>query len=76
MKTKNTSIEKNTGKVLPFPPIPTASKAATTLAKSFHNRRPQPYYLPSDALNVLIIFMYYVVFGQIDTLGELKKKLS
>lgn len=67
MKTKK---EKNVnGKILPFPPIPTASVAGPTLAKSTHKRRPQPDYLPKDTPNVLIILMDDVGFGQTETFG-------
>lgn len=67
MKTKK---EKEvSGKVLPFPPIPSASTAGPTLAKSTHKRRPQPDYLPKDAPNVLIILMDDVGFGQAETFG-------
>lgn len=67
MKTKKEN--KVNGKVLPFPPIPTASTAGPTLAKSTHKRRPQPDYLPKDAPNVLIILMDDVGFGQAETFG-------
>ena len=66
---KNTKIKKNSGKVLPFPPIPTASIAGPTLAKSKHKRRPQSNHLPKDAPNILIILMDDVGFGQTETFG-------
>ncbi|MCB0726251.1 MAG: arylsulfatase [Ignavibacteriae bacterium] len=68
-KSKIKTGTKNSGKVLPFQPVPTASIAGPTLAKSKHVRRPQPDYLPEDAPNVLIILMDDVGFGQTDTFG-------
>lgn len=67
MKTKK--AKEVSGKVLPFPPIPSASVAGPTLAKSTHKRRPQPDYLPKDSPNILIILMDDVGFGQAETFG-------
>ncbi|HMS34424.1 MAG TPA: arylsulfatase [Ignavibacteria bacterium] len=60
---------KNSGKVLPFPAIPSTSKAGETLAESTMIRRPQPDHLPKDAPNILIILMDDVGFGQCGTFG-------
>ena len=55
--------------ILPFPPVPTASKAGPTLQTSSHLRRAQPQHLPKDAPNVLIILVDDVGFGQASTYG-------
>ena len=57
------------GAILPFPPVPTASKAGPTLQTSTHHRRAQPQHLPKDAPNVLIILVDDVGFGQASTYG-------
>ncbi|HMR39238.1 MAG TPA: arylsulfatase [Ignavibacteria bacterium] len=67
MNSKSKKAE--TGKILPFPPVPSASKAGETLAESTMIRRPQPDYLPKDAPNILIILMDDVGFGQCGTFG-------
>ena len=57
------------GSVLPFPPIPSASKAAPTLQQSIHKRRVEPRRLPQDAPNVLIVLIDDAGFGVPDTFG-------
>ena len=57
------------GSILPFPPVPTASKAGPTLQTSTHQRRAQPQHLPKDAPNVLIVLVDDVGFGQANTYG-------
>ncbi len=57
------------GSVLPFPSVPTASKAGPTLETSTHQRRAQPNHLAKDAPNVLIILIDDVGFGQASTFG-------
>ncbi|WP_295384027.1 sulfatase-like hydrolase/transferase [uncultured Thiodictyon sp.] len=59
----------NDGSVLPFPPIPSASIAAPTLAESKMVRRAEPNHLPADAPNILIILLDDVGFGLADTYG-------
>jgi arylsulfatase A-like enzyme len=57
------------GSVLPFPPVPSASKAAPRLQDSVHKRRAEPQHLKPDAPNILIILMDDVGFGQPSTFG-------
>jgi arylsulfatase len=57
------------GTVLPFPPVPTASKAGYTLAESTHKRRAQAKHLPDDAPNILLILLDDVGFGLSDVVG-------
>jgi arylsulfatase len=57
------------GSVLPFPPVPSASKAEPRLQDSIHKRRAQPAHLKSGAPNVLIILLDDVGFGQASTFG-------
>ena len=57
------------GSVLPFPPVPSASKAAPRLQDSIHKRRAQPEHLKPGAPNVLIILIDDVGFGQAATFG-------
>ncbi len=57
------------GSVLPFPPVPSASKAAPRLQDSVHKRRAQPAHLKPGAPNVLIILIDDVGFGQASTFG-------
>ena len=57
------------GSVLPFPPVPSASKAAPRLQDSVHKRRAQPQHLKPGAPNVLIILLDDVGFGQASTFG-------
>lgn len=57
------------GKQLPFPPVPTASKAGYSLAESVHQRRHQPKRLPETAPNILIVLLDDVGFGLSDTVG-------
>ncbi len=57
------------GAVLPFPPVPSASKAGPTLAESEHHRRKEVSHLPVDAPNILIILIDDVGFGVADTFG-------
>jgi arylsulfatase A-like enzyme len=57
------------GSVLPFPPVPSASKAAPRLQDSVHKRRAQPQHLKAGAPNVLIILLDDVGFGQASTFG-------
>jgi arylsulfatase len=59
----------NDGRSLPFPAVPTASKAGYTLAESTHHRRERPRRLPDNAPNVLIILLDDVGFGLADTVG-------
>ena len=57
------------GAELPFPPVPSASKAGPTLQTSTHIRRAQPNHLAKDAPNVLIILIDDVGYGQASTYG-------
>jgi arylsulfatase A-like enzyme len=57
------------GTELPFPGVPTASKAGQTLQTSTHHRRAQPNHLAKDAPNVLIILIDDVGYGQASTYG-------
>lgn len=59
----------NDGSKLPFPAVPTASKAGPTLETSTHHRRAQSNHLTKDAPNVLIILVDDVGFGQASTYG-------
>ena len=59
----------NDGRSLPFPAVPSASKAGYTLAESTHHRRERPRRLPDNAPNVLIILLDDVGFGLADTVG-------
>ncbi|MGA9961550.1 MAG: sulfatase-like hydrolase/transferase, partial [Azonexus sp.] len=54
---------------MPFPPVPSASKAGPTLQTSTHIRRAQPNHLAKDAPNVLIILIDDVGYGQASTYG-------
>ncbi|WP_408097130.1 arylsulfatase [Peredibacter sp. HCB2-198] len=42
---------------IPFPPVPSASKAGPTIEKSVHKRREKPNHLFKDAPNILIILL-------------------
>ena len=55
--------------MLPFPPVPSASKAEPRLQDSVHKRRAQPQHLKPGAPNVLIILLDDVGFGQASTFG-------
>ena len=57
------------GAELPFPGVPTSSKAGPTLQTSTHQRRAQPNHLAKDAPNVLIILIDDVGYGQASTYG-------
>jgi arylsulfatase len=57
------------GAVLPFPPVPTASKAGYTLAESAHKRRAASKHLPDDAPNIPLILLDDVGFGLSDAVG-------
>ncbi len=57
------------GRVLPFPPVPTASIAGPTLQESKHVRRAEPHHLPADAPNILIVLLDDVGFGLPSTYG-------
>jgi len=57
------------GAELPFPSVPSASKAGPTLQTSIHHRRAQPNHLAKDAPNVLIILIDDVGYGQASTYG-------
>ena len=45
------------GSILPFPPVPSGSKAGLTIQDSEYNKREEPKRLASDAPNILIILM-------------------
>lgn len=62
-------MSRHDGRSLPFPPVPTASKAGYTLAESTHHRRALSTHLPDNAPNVLIILLDDVGFGLADTVG-------
>lgn len=64
-----TSANSGDGSVLPFPPIPSASVAGTTLNNSKMTWRKEPARLKPDAPNVLIVLLDDVGFGIPDTLG-------
>ena len=64
-----TTATPSDGSVLPFPPVPSASKAAPRLQDSVHKRRAQPQHLKPGAPNVLIILLDDVGFGQASTFG-------
>ena len=55
--------------VLPFPPVPSASKAAYTLAESTHKRREELGRLPAEAPNILLVLLDDVGFGLFDVVG-------
>ena len=57
------------GAVLPFPPVPSASKAAPRLQDSVQKRRAQPDHLKPGAPNILIVLIDDVGFGQATTFG-------
>src|SRR5579863_6593261 len=57
------------GRVLPFPPTPSASVAGPTLKESSHTRRVEPSRLGADAPNVLVILLDDVGFGLPDAFG-------
>ena len=57
------------GTSLPFPAVPSASKAAPRLQDSVHKRRDQPQHLKAGAPNVLIVLLDDVGFGQASTFG-------
>ncbi|MBU8874553.1 arylsulfatase [Reyranella sp. MMS21-HV4-11] len=57
------------GSVLPFPPVPSASVAASTLQASRHQRREEASHLPAGAPNILIILLDDVGFGLPSTYG-------
>jgi hypothetical protein len=56
-------MSRHDGRSLPFPPVPTASKAGYTLVESTHHRRALSTHLPDNAPNVLIILLEDVGFG-------------
>jgi arylsulfatase A-like enzyme len=58
-----------TGEVLPFKPVPSASVAGESLAESKHVRRAQPAHLSKDAPNILVVLMDDVGFGTPSTFG-------
>jgi len=64
-----TTATPSDGSVLPFPPVPSASKAEPRLQDSVHKRRAQPQHLKPGAPNVLIILLDDVGFGQASTFG-------
>jgi len=64
-----TTAAPSDGSVLPFPPVPSASKAEPRLQDSVHKRRAQPRHLKPGAPNVLIILIDDVGFGQASTFG-------
>ncbi len=64
-----TTATPSDGSVLPFPPVPSASKAAPRLQDSVHKRRAQPQHLKPGTPNVLIILLDDVGFGQASTFG-------
>jgi len=57
------------GRVLPFPPVPSASVAGPTIQESKMTWRKEPRRLPPDAPNILIVLLDDVGFGQADTFG-------
>jgi len=57
------------GKVLPFPPTPSASVAGPTIQESTMRWRKDPARLKPDAPNVLIVLIDDVGFGVADTFG-------
>lgn len=57
------------GAILPFPPVPSASKAGYSLGESTHKRREEANYLPSDTPNILIVLLDDVGFGLSDVVG-------
>ena len=59
----------STVRVLPFPPVPSASIAAPRLQDSKLAPRVTTSHLPKDAPNILIILMDDVGFGLADTYG-------
>lgn len=63
------AVAANDDSVLPFPPVPSASKAGPTLQTSEHHRRQVPQHLPADAPNILIVLIDDVGFGQSKTFG-------
>ena len=60
---------KTDGSVLPFPILPSKSKAVETLAESKLEPWPQDNRLPADAPNVLVILIDDVGFGIAETFG-------
>jgi arylsulfatase len=56
-------------KVLPFPEVPSASTAGTTIAESEHKKREVKSYLREDAPNIMIIMLDDVGPGQASTYG-------
>jgi arylsulfatase len=64
-----TTTTPSDGSVLPFPPVPSASKAEPRLQDSVHKRRAQPAHLKPGAPNVLIILLDDIGFGQASTFG-------
>ena len=57
------------GSVLPFPPVPSASVAGSSLQESKHQRRAEASHLPAGAPNILIILLDDVGFGLPSTYG-------
>ena len=59
------------GRVLPFPPVPSASTAGYSVVDpaTVHKRREQPQHLPADAPNVLIVMLDDVGFGFAEAVG-------
>ena len=60
---------KSADAVLPFPPIPSASQAGTTIRESKMTWRKEPEWLKPGAPNVLIVLIDDVGFGIPDTFG-------
>jgi arylsulfatase A-like enzyme len=65
------SSNKTQGSNLPFPPVPSASKAGYSIVDpaTRHKRRAQPQHLPADAPNVLIVLLDDVGFGFAEAVG-------
>jgi arylsulfatase len=57
------------GPALPFPDVPSASKAGPSLKESTHHWRKPPHHVAADAPNVVIIMLDDVGFGQAGTFG-------
>lgn len=51
------SVYMNAQDVLPFPPVPSASKAGPSIAESVHKRRVEKSHLSPDAPNIIIILL-------------------
>ena len=55
--------------ILPFPPVPSSSKAGITIESSIYQKRQEPRRLPDHAPNILIILMDDVGAGTPSTYG-------